>query len=233
MAEVRKHWFLGITPHSRLVEILKKHNVPDDAAFEALSEEKKTQIAKEAADNGITLGQESFEPRGFPKDAGWRVMSEYTYWVVDDGTEVAAGEFCETRTKAEEYVKKGYAQEIERDKEGKLRRISRSDWHSPSWLSTSDIKELVRRFTLAQEQSIDAARKDQAEMKRIFAEGSDKERTPEEKAKYEARVKAMTAWERFDPMQDHDLRYMRGIATWMETMETANTPCRIVFWFDN
>lgn len=73
------------------------------------------------------------EPKGFPEDADYTTIEHYTTRIVED----EAHESCNcgygpseiVRSKAEEYIKKGYAQRVDE------KRIVGLDWHTPSHLN--------------------------------------------------------------------------------------------------
>jgi hypothetical protein len=236
MAEVRKDWPLGIVPNEKVIDVLKAHNVTCDEDFEKLSENEKRTMIKEAHDNGITLGQESFEPRGVPKDISSRTVSAYTLFIVDD-EDGSNEEGCCKRSSAEGWLKSKCSEVWRADEEGKAVVVTNPDWHSGSWLSTSEVRELVARFQAAQESEISRSRKEMERMKADFEAHITKMKAlgePEEKiTKAMVRASQLCAWSSFDPMGDSELLQMKGLLALMESLETPEKPCRIVFFFDN
>lgn len=235
MAEVRKHWPLGIIPNEHVAKVMKDHGVACDEDFEKLSKEEQDQMAKEAQDNGITLGQPSFEAKGMPKDIGIHIAEEYLLYV-SENEEIGEEGFC-TKSQAESWVKSGSSEVWDREPDGKVTRITGPDWHSASWLSTAEVEELVARYQACQEALIPYAQKEMEESKKTwqeFAEKAQAEGRPveviERAKKYAERA---STWEFHNPMNEPDLRQLRTVLAMMRALETPDEPCRICFYFDN
>jgi hypothetical protein len=87
---------------------------------------------------GIRGGTAVYPPRGLPKQVSFHVLHEYTYVVTDKRMpyvvaypEEAAG-----------YVDKGIAVWWDETHT----RVTNPDWHTPSWLNTSELIEIQSRF---------------------------------------------------------------------------------------
>lgn len=96
--------------------------------------------------------QPSFEPRGFPgkslskggwcDDVSWRVKDKYTVIVAPDNEQ--ADNTCSAKTAAK-WVKSGSSEAWHKDAEGNVIRVSHPDWHTPTWLTTEEVGEIVER----------------------------------------------------------------------------------------
>lgn len=75
------------------------------------------------------------EPKGVPKDASSQTIDEYCYYI----SETKAEDYISPQ-EAEKQIKKGYAVSFNDHY------ISRSDWHSASWLGLSEVKEAYKRY---------------------------------------------------------------------------------------
>ncbi len=240
MAEVRRYDYFPLD--ERMFEVLTERGIISSSKdeFEKLSEseqkefakkfedyvatlndKEKEQIGKELRDSGITMGQESFEPRGVPKDADYfKAISDYTMWVREEESANAEEHEC-SRKKADEWIKNGSSKVWDTDEDGKVSRITHPDWHSASWLSTDEIEELIKRYESALKALIPTARKEMERAAKFY-----------EKAPEKIRDK-FCSWEYCNPMNNHDLKLLRGMLSMMRAIETPERPCRIIFWFDN
>ncbi len=242
LAQVRQFHFFGPTPE-HFNSVLQKHGITSEADLDKLTDTETKVISAELHDTGITMGQASFEPRGVPRDISYHVAGEYTL-MVSDGNEREPGT-C-SRKSAEAWVASGASKVWKREldtegnekPDGPLYVVSDPDNHTGSWLSTSEVAELVVRFEAAQEACIPDARAQQEHMREMFS-GFRKDKIekgeiqPDDLAARDVKVARMLDWSRFNPMLDHQLEYMRGVLAMMQVWEKDRAPCRIVFWFDN
>lgn len=200
-----------------------------------LSDEEVSVIVRDACDTGITKGVSSFEAKGCPRDISYHTTQEWTYSVIDDGRNTVDPRTVE-RTKATEYVAKGYAEAWE-ELDGELLSITDSDLHTPSWLSTEEVGELVTRFHATLEGYVDSARKEQemgirwatAGLKR--ARGED---DPEAIASAEAELERAQRWSTYDPLRSETFAKVQALHAMMTALESKSClKARVVFWFDN
>ena len=79
-------------------------------------------------------------PRGIPGDLGWEADEDYHLYI----SEVAddRGKSC-TQTDALSWVASGLSVWTNAGRT----RISNPDWHTPSWLTTAEYAEALRRYT--------------------------------------------------------------------------------------
>jgi hypothetical protein len=218
-AKVRMHD--SFMQRRQLLEVLEKHGVVD-GNVDALPKEKHQTLIEDMekcdGNTGITMGQEPFEPKGIPKPLSWRVESEYTLYVVDEDPD---DESC-SRESAEQWVERKISEWWDEDKGS----VTHPDWHTPSWLSTTEVEQLLERMTAAQRACIPAAKKQQEEMIKLAREYE--EENPEKTAR-----KDFQSWEFHDPMRDEALMELRGILGMMKGLEEQGATARLVFWFDN
>jgi hypothetical protein len=201
----------------QIEEVFRKHNIPLDAPesfFEGMSEETSASFQRDLekcdGDTGITMGQEPFQPKGIPSTLSHHVEWKYTLYVNEDGDET--DEYSCSRKSAEGWVESGVSEWCDEEKH----RVTHPDWHTPSWLSTAEVEELVKRMETAQRLTIPAAKKQQQE---LLAAAPDSERWQD--------------WSFFDPMKDDSLMEIRSILAMMKGIEVSGGEARLVFWFDN
>lgn len=101
---------------------------------------------------GVRGGEALFPPKGLPSGAiGWETKDDAFVRVTENGNphdQCGCPDSYEmSRPQAEEYLAKGYAQEIERDKDGNLTRITHCDWHSHTWLTTEEFNQILEAYS--------------------------------------------------------------------------------------
>jgi hypothetical protein len=220
-AMVRMHdWFAQM---HEIAECYKKHGVPkdaDDAYVNGLPEDKRKEFLDDlklcTGDTGITMGQEPFKPKGIPEHLSHHVEYEYTLYVSDDDAE--SDHFC-SRKDAEGWVEGESSKWYGDDKD----LVTHPDWHTPSWLSTDEVEQLLHRMEEAQRACIPKAKEDQKKMLEIAEEHSSDPKV----------VERWKNWGFFDPMQDDVLLELRGVLGMMKNIEESGGVARMVFWFDN
>jgi hypothetical protein len=77
----------------------------------------------------------------------WKTAEDYTYNVVEDG-ENDNEEKCVERSRAEEWIKSG-SSEVWDTINGKVIRITGPNWHTASWLDTSEMVLVAERMRVA------------------------------------------------------------------------------------
>jgi hypothetical protein len=152
-----------------------------------------------------------------PKDIGLSVVDKYTLFIHNSETQDEG--YC-TIENANSWIKSNASEVWATDDDGKITRVTGPDWHSASWLSTDEVEELIKRYEALLEAMIPDAQKQMARMQEI---AKDLEKDFDKKGN----------WKRYNPMNSHDLKLLRGMLAMMRTMETSDRPCRIVFYFDN
>jgi hypothetical protein len=236
LAEVRRYDH-GFGQTARIAEYCEKNKITEDQ-LKAMSEDELAVLAKKAIDTGITYGEDSFAPKGFPKDAGYRTERDYCLLVGDEHADSEG--WCSTK-QAKSWVESKASDIIETNEDGSPKRISGPDWHSATWLSTEEVGLVVERFQRSLEARIPEAKAEHdkfaADMERIYKDtlkGTGKvKRTPEETAKIKKRFERMIDWNRAIPTNDEQLFFMRGLHAMMKELERGDRKARIVVWFDN
>lgn len=81
------------------------------------------------------------EPRGIPEDAGYAIIERHTLYVVeDDKYHDESGNI--PRSRAEKSVEKGYSKWFDKGHT----RITVSDYHGHSWLTTKEYEKCISRY---------------------------------------------------------------------------------------
>jgi len=212
----------------QIAEVYEKHGIPmgaNDQDFAQLPEEKREAFLKDISkcdgDTGITMGQEPFQPKGIPKPLSYRVQNRYTLYVYEKEEGDPGEEGC-TRESAEGWVKNKSSEWWNEDKT----MVTDPDWHTPSWLSTEEVKQLLHRMEEAQRACIPAAKKEHAKMVELAKEYERK--NPGKTAR-----KDLQSWAFYNPMKDDSLTELRAVVGMMEALEEGGAVARLVFWFDN
>jgi hypothetical protein len=86
-------------------------------------------------------------PRGVPKDVGYAVVEDYTYYIVEDKDYNDYMERNIAKTKAEKWVENGSAEWW--DKEHK--RITSSDYHTGSWVTPKELEKCFYNYRMENE----------------------------------------------------------------------------------
>jgi len=80
-----------------------------------------------------------FTPKGVPKDLSWRTESYYGIAVTDGDLSYGVPE-----KSAEDWVKRGDS--VWLTTRGTHRRVSSPDWHSASWLTADELKQVLDKY---------------------------------------------------------------------------------------
>jgi len=162
---------------------------------------------------GVRCESDHITPRGVPDDIGYSAFDDWSIYVSDTQTEDTRsedGEYYYSRSHAEDYVRRGYCQWIERN--GKKSWVTNCDWHTPSWLNTDE-------FELAIAVYLKSAGFQIGTLRLTCAESMD----------------SITA----SNIGDAAKWALNGIAEYwailaaMRCFEMQGKQARIVFWFDN
>jgi hypothetical protein len=128
--------------------------VRDYALFDALGDGRNSQMAPE------DVGPRSlYPPRGIPADLSVQTASEYYDLVVEDQAPHAAfwpGHRCVNHDEAEERIRQGahggqivQSMHFGTTRPRTWRAVSRSCWHTPSWLLLHEIEESLNHHRLS------------------------------------------------------------------------------------
>lgn len=85
------------------------------------------------------------EPKGWPTNASWRSSSDYCLNVYPDDHKYAGLEHCCSMTNALKWLAEK-SSILVKGTLVKPEKISGPDWHSASWLTTDELKEVTRRY---------------------------------------------------------------------------------------
>lgn len=88
------------------------------------------------------------EPRGFPEDAGWRAVESNTLWVTDNPS-WSPDERNVIKSRAEKWIENGSSKWFDPER----RRITDPDWHSHSWVTSSEWRKLLNQDFMQNDQS--------------------------------------------------------------------------------
>lgn len=187
------------------------------------------------------------EPRGIPEDIDYYTSKDYFYTVDDDRAAEQGddyeGRFCTAET-AEKYAKYGAQYIPARTREDGYvfpPKVANPDWHSASWLSLSELEEVIKRWRSL---PLWSETHDLSQVR--VEEGVTLEQLKENLAK---RIKARPSKMKTEilglrdgwAMYRHTYKQRReGVSKdllasigAMRALRTKNCEPRLVFWFDN
>lgn len=202
-----------------------------------LSKKEMETIVVEASDSGITRGLPSFDPRGMPKDISWRVVNEYVVQVVPDDEKCVelGAKSCSTST-AYTWLASGSTEAWETEEDGGIRSVVCPDWHTPSWLTAAEVKQVALRFRTILSNEVQTVKKLQAqnvEWASAALVNAEKEGDLERVAYFENELARESDWDTYDPLKEPVYAHVEGLAAMMAELETRGLKSRLVFWFDN
>jgi hypothetical protein len=234
MAGVRRYEYLPDAVE--LEHALSKRGVKklDDPL---LSEAEIQTIVREASDTGITRGQPSFDEKGMPRDVAWKAAEAYTLIVMPDDDPEAGAEKCCSKSDANGWVSGGSSEVWDKAQDGSMIRVTGPDWHTASWLDTSEMELVATRFRAALEASIPDVKVEQEralEWARKAMERALVADDAEGLAFAKREVESASRWQRWDPLRDETLAKVEGLVAMMKRLEAnGDVKARVVFWFDN
>lgn len=157
-----------------------------------------------------------FKPRGFPTDPAWYSNDDNYLYVKDEETNE---EGCCTREDAEKWVNSGhYGCHYKKDVQGVNRWVSHPDWHTHSWLTLAEFKQVFVKYL---------------EFEAVEWEEDDKKRQKiYEDMKKESEVDLSQTYLAKPWPHNVAPEYQAMIAA-MEKLEELGSETRLVFWFDN
>lgn len=148
-------------------------------------------------------------PRGIPDDLSWEAREDYHLQLID-GDERNLPEHCCTREQAERYVKYGSKRVVF---DG-IEYVIHPDWHTPSWLTLDELREVQRRYATSEMQ-----------------DGSDEG--------FQLRMRDFILNDRSGPFPEPPLRprsmhvELAAVIGAMSALNALDKTPRLVFWFDN
>lgn len=92
---------------------------------------------------GVHGNKSLFEPKGIPEDMGWQAQEDWWIYIDDkpEGQEECDCENIVSLKTAQQY--ETYGSRILYHKNGKPYRVEHPDWHSATWLTTSEFNEAL------------------------------------------------------------------------------------------
>jgi hypothetical protein len=162
-------------------------------------------------------GQEGMPAKGLPKSLSYTVRDEAYVTVCDDELPLYDDGFC-TRKDAERWGG-NYVDEEKRF-------IHHPDWHSHSWLSLDEVKEVIRRYSLLKERNTLWLKEGDPlpEGYKLQSEEIDEE------IQVASRAGLQVAYRDGPSQVPMELLAIRSI---METITERGMTPRFVFWYDN
>ena len=147
------------------------------------------------------------EPRGIPEDVGYIAKDDNQLYICED-----EGENYTTMERAEKWVESGSSKFID-NQEGKPTWVTQPDWHSHSWLTTSEFETIINNYL-------------------ELESGWHKERVAEHMTFVEQNNIKLESWAYAPPVMNDEPEYQVVLAS-MKRFEELGYDARIVFWFDN
>ena len=147
------------------------------------------------------------EPRGIPEDVGYIAKDDNQLYICED-----EGENYTTMERAEKWVESGSSKFID-NQEGKPTWVTHPDWHSHSWLTTSEFETIINQYL-------------------ELESGWHKERVAEHMTFVEQNNIKLESWAYAPPVMNDEPEYQVVLAS-MKRFEELGYDARIVFWFDN
>ena len=147
------------------------------------------------------------EPRGMPDDATYSTADDNRMYISED-----EGENYVTMETAEGWVKSGSSTFINNN-EGKPTWVTQPDWHSHSWLTTSEFENVLNKYL-------------------ELESGWHKERVDTHNKMVERQNIQPDSWVYAPPDMDIEPEYQVVLAS-LKRFEELGYDARVVFWFDN
>ena len=150
----------------------------------------------------------TFPLRGTPNDAGYKSSSDNQMYISD----TSEGEDYVKSERAKQWVESGSSKYIN-NHEGKPTWVTHPDWHSHSWLTTSEFESIIHKYL------------------ELETEWS-KQRVEEHNKYVKEHNIQPTSWAYEPPEMNFEPEYQAVLAA-MQRLEYFGKQARIVFWFDN
>jgi hypothetical protein len=147
------------------------------------------------------------EPRGIPEDVGYIAKDDNRMYICED-----EGENYTTMERAKKWVESGISKFID-NQEGKPTWVTQPDWHSHSWLTTSEFETVLNKYL-------------------ELEDGWHKRRVDEHNKMVEEHNIQPSSWAYAPPAMNDEPEYQVVLAS-MKRFEELGYDARIVFWFDN
>ena len=149
----------------------------------------------------------TFDPRGMPDDVAYYASGDDRMYICED-----EGDNYVKMERAERWVKDGSSKFIY-DRDGKPTWVTHPDWHSHSWLTTSEFESIFNNYLERETQW-------------------HKERVADHMTFVKRENIKPDSWAYEPPSMNVEPTYQAVLAS-MKRFEELNYDSRIVFWFDN
>lgn len=159
-----------------------------------------------------------FKPKGLPEKLGYESEHDnFMYITADEEGCCGCGENSVKASDADRWVKGGES-EYKNNHEGKPTWVSHPDWHSHSWLSLAEYRQVLVKFK---------------ELENVGWEEREQERLEMiEKCKDKDMELKGNSW-LLEPCEHYDEPEYQAIEAAMGRLEEMGYETRLVFWFDN
>ncbi len=170
-------------------------------------------IRSRDSENGL------FKPKGLPEDIGHETSLDNFRYISDDEKCTCGESRSVTSKKAEYWVKSGYSI-YQNNVNGIPTWVSNPDWHSHSWLSLSEYRQVLEAYKVVEQKDWEVREKERLD----FIEYS-KTEIPDLNLKENSWL--------YEPCKHYDEPKYHVIETVMAKFEEMGYESRLVFWFDN
>lgn len=151
-----------------------------------------------------------FSPRGLPEDIGWEAENDNYVYISDSKNE----NFVDAK-KAAEWVK--YGSHYKNGYEGKPTWVSHPDWHSHSWLTCSEFKQVLDKYFELEQKEWEELNKERCELIK----------------KYKKELNLDKDTFLVKPYPHEIAPKYQALYAALEKLESLGYETRLVFWFDN
>jgi len=164
-------------------------------------------------------GDKLFKPKGLPEGIGYSADQD-NYLYITTGEECKCGESRSVTVEtAKRWVESG-SSEYKNNHSGKPTWVSHPDWHSHSWLSVAEYREVLERYKVVEQEDWERREKERVGLiKKLEERNSGLEVTGD-------------SWLN-EPCEHYVEPKYHAILAAMESFERMGYESRLVFWFDN
>lgn len=157
-----------------------------------------------------------FEPRGLAENLGYYSRGDNFLYITADEKECSCGGSCDSvsMSKAEKWVKSGSSY-FKNNREGKPTWVSQPDWHSHSWLSLSEFRQVLEKYKEVEQREWEELEKDRVELLNKVPENEREQ-----------------SW-LYKPYAHATAPGYQAMEAAMSRYEELGYESRLVFWFDN
>lgn len=155
-----------------------------------------------------------FKPKGLPEGLSYSAEEDNLIYITDD-KKCECGECgCVSAEKAAKWVKSG-SSEYKYNSEGKITWVTHPDWHSHSWLSLEEFRQVLEAYKVEEQKEWEELEKGRLELLNSVEES-----------------KRSDSWVNVPCKHNLAVKY-QAIEAVMSRFEELGYESRLVFWFDN